>query len=300
MLALLALTLSIATSGLARAHPLAPALLEVVERPGAHVEVAFRQPATRVPGVALEPRLPSTCRRTSPVRVERDGAAVVERFEATCGPGGLIGSRLAVAGLAASPTDVLLRVVLGNGDRVQAVLSAARPDYLVPAHASRIEVSRQYATLGVTHIAGGFDHLLFVLGLLMLVAGDVRRLLLTVTAFTVGHSVTLSLAVLGVVRFPTGAIELAIALSVFLLAVELCRSPAERPSPLRRFPWLMAGGFGLLHGFGFAGALARVGLPDAEIPLALLAFNGARAEPIYALGTLAAFWCLERVVALLS
>ena len=184
-----------------------------------------------------------------------------------------------------------------------------------------------YATLGVAHILTGLDHLLFVAGLLLL-ARTPRRLVETVTAFTVGHSITLTLAVLDLVRVPVAPIELAIALSVFWLAVELARTP-RRPTLVQRRPSLLAGLFGLLHGLGFAAALQAVGLPSGDVPLALVAFNAgieagqlgfvavcllaaaalrrlplawprwARELPLYAMGSLAAFWCFERAAALL-
>jgi hypothetical protein len=185
-------------------------------------------------------------------------------------------------------------------------------------------VVRGYALLGVEHILTGWDHLLFVLGLVLLV-GPGRMLLWTVTAFTAGHSITLALASLGLVNVPQGATEAAIALSIYLLAVELVRSSGGRVTFMQRAPWLVAGGFGLLHGLGFAGALAAVGLPQGEIPLALFAFNvgielgqlafvgtilaGMAAlgrlrvtwptwvspAPAYAIGALAIYWFLERV-----
>jgi hydrogenase/urease accessory protein HupE len=180
----------------------------------------------------------------------------------------------------------------------------------------------------VLHIATGFDHLLFVFGLVLL-AGGVRRLLWTVTAFTAGHSVTLSLAALGVVRFPTAPIEVAIAVTILVLALELARgADPSQESLLRRRPWAVAFAFGLLHGFGFAGALAGIGLPQEEIPVALFSFNVgielgqiafvavvlalrrilapalsgapdwlARA-PVTAMGALAVYWCLDRVAGL--
>jgi hypothetical protein len=232
-------------------------------------------------------------------------------------------------GLDASPADALLRVELADGRHVQAVLRGSQPFYVIPARSSRLDVAVDYARLGVEHMGGGLDHLLFVLGLLLLVRGRVKAVVQTVTAFTVGHSVTLSLAVLGFVRFPVALIELAIAGSVFLLAAELARGPGAPPSRLRRFPWAMAGAFGLLHGFGFAGALAEIGLPSSEIPLSLFAFNlgielgqlafvGAvlaawtfatrvrvpvpswsHAVPAYGIGCLAAYWCLERAASLI-
>jgi hydrogenase/urease accessory protein HupE len=213
---------------------------------------------------------------------------------------------------------------------VQAVLHAGAPSLVIPERASRLAVVRDYLRLGALHIATGFDHLLFVFGLVLLARG-VRRLVWTVTAFTAGHSVTLSLAALGVVRFPTAPIELAIAATILVLALELARPAQEgRASWLRRRPWLAAFAFGLLHGFGFAGALAEIGLPQQEIPLALFAFNAgievgqlafvalvlglgrvfapllARAPaaiaraPVTAMGALAFYWCLDRAAGLLG
>jgi hypothetical protein len=131
------------------------------------------------------------------------------------------------------------------------------------------EVLRQYLSLGVEHIWFGIDHLLFLLGLLLLVRGW-RSTLLTVSAFTVAHSLTLALATLDLVAVPTAPVEICIALSVLLLAVETTRGS---DTATRRWPWLVAFGFGLLHGLGFASALSEVGLPTHSVALALLGFN---------------------------
>jgi hydrogenase/urease accessory protein HupE len=206
------------------------------------------------------------------------------------------------------------------------VLTGADGEYVVPERQGPFEVLADYAALGGEHILTGLDHLLFVWGLLLLVSTR-RALIFTITAFTLGHSVTLSLAVLGYVDFPTGLVELAIAISILVLAVELTSSGGW--GALRRHPSLLAGSFGLLHGFGFAGALADVGLPPEEIPLSLLSFNVGielgqlafvfcvllagrllrplvagspgwmRAAPAYAIGSLAVFWCFERAQSLL-
>ncbi|MGI9589801.1 MAG: HupE/UreJ family protein [Myxococcota bacterium] len=325
-----ALAVCVLLASAAHAHPLAPALLELRERGDGQVEVRFKTPVSRLPGVELAPALPAECVPLAPPTLAREGTGVVERFVASCGDAALVGARVGVRGLEASPTDALLRVDLADGRRVQAVLRGSRPFHVIPSRPSRLAVMGDYALLGLEHIASGLDHLLFVLGLLLLAAGRVGPVVKTVTAFTVGHSVTLSLAVLGFVRFPIGLIELAIAASVFVLGAELARGPGAPPSRLRRFPWLMAGAFGLLHGFGFAGALAQVGLPGGEIPLSLFAFNlgielgqlafiglvlagwrvllllrapaapWLRAAPAYGIGTLAAYWCLERAASLVQ
>lgn len=314
----------------AGAHPLAPALLEVRELAEGRLAVAFKISSLQPPGVELAPLLPPGCGPPETHRVEPTANAVLQRFEVDCPGVELVGSRLGVSGLATAGIDALLRVELADGRLLQAVLRREAPDHIVPPRPARLEVVREYGRLGFDHIATGADHLLFLFGLLLLVAARPRPLFATVTAFTVGHSVTLCLAALGAVRFPPGPIELAIAVSVLLLAVELAREPGASPGFARRTPWLLAGGFGLLHGLGFAGALAQVGLPDGEIPLALLAFNlgievgqlaflgvlllggyllsrwgpalprWARPIPAYGLGSLAAWWCFQRAATLLS
>jgi len=258
-------------AGSASAHPLAPSLLEVTEDSAGRVDVLWKTPRRTPRGGALEPALPERCVAVGPPRLERGADSVVLRWQAECGSEGLVGSRFGVAGLASGGTDALLRIVPRDGVPIQALLSAERDHFVVPRRQTALEVARGYAGLGVEHIVGGLDHLLFVLGLVLLLPAW-RRMLPVVTAFTVGHSVTLALATLGVLRIPQGPVEAAIAASIVVLAVKLCRDSAASEAegvPL----WAMAGGFGLLHGLGFAGALAQVGLPADEIPLALLSFN---------------------------
>jgi hypothetical protein len=311
----------------AGAHPLAPSLLQLSERADGLVEVEWRRPVRVPPGGDRSALLPPSCRRIDTLGVSADEVLLTERFTADCGARGLVGERVGVAGLGVTGADALLRIRLRDGRVLQHVLRPDAESVVVPERTPRLEVARDYGRLGLDHILSGADHLLFVLGLVLLVGGG-RRLLATVTAFTAGHSVTLSLAAVGFVRFPTRPIELGIALTVFWLAVELARPGATRDSWMRRAPWLMASGFGLLHGLGFAGALAETGLPPGEIPLALLAFNlgiesgqvlfvaallaaGAALRtlapplpawsgrvPLYAMGSLAAFWCLERAALL--
>lgn len=313
----------------ALAHPLSPALLDVEEIAGGQVEIRWKTPALKVPGTNVEPALPDHCKALgNPVATEQ-GDSVLVRWTMDCSPQGLVGYRIGFSGLDEAKTDALVRVKLADGRLTRGVVRAAEPFLLVPERESSLAVFRSYASLGIEHILTGLDHLLFVFGLLLLVAG-VKPLLETVTAFTVGHSVTLSLAALGLVNLPPRPIEVLIALSVFLLAVELSRSADAPPSLLRRFPWLMAGVFGLLHGLGFASALAQVGLPQTDIPLALFSFNvgieigqltfviviliskyvlrpllvqmprWAELVPLYAMGSLAAFWCFQRAAAMLA
>lgn len=311
----------------AAAHKLAPSLLQLEERADGRFDASFKTPRQQSAGVELAPVLPESCRETEAPRVEADAASVTLLWQIDCGPQGLVGRSLGVRGLDESSTNALLRVALRDGRRFQTVLHGGEPVFEVPERATLAGVLRAYAGLGIEHIATGFDHLLFVFGLLLLARGT-RQLVATVTAFTLGHSVTLSLAALGFVSFPSGPIELVIALTILTLALELARRPPHPQSLLRRRPWLVAAGFGLLHGLGFAGALAEVGLPQQEIPLALLAFNvgielgqlafvgavllvraavaprlGAlpawlRAAPVTAMGGLAVYWCLDRGVSL--
>ena len=311
------------------AHPLAPALLDLTELPDGALAVVWKVSVFGLPGAVLRPALPPDCRATGTPTEVQDAESVTTRTTVRCDEGGLAGRTIGVDGLVAGKSEALLRVTLADGRVVRSVLRAATPRLTVPERDRPLDVLRAYAALGFEHILTGPDHLLFVFGLLLLVGGG-RLLVRTITAFTVGHSITLSLAALGLTRVPPRPIEIGIALSVFVLAVELAREPRATPTLMQRAPWAMAGVFGLLHGLGFAGALAEVGLPAGEIPTALLAFNvgielgqlcfvgivlvvarglgrvgaprpvAARWIPVYAMGSMAALWCIERTVALVA
>jgi hydrogenase/urease accessory protein HupE len=281
----------------------------------------------RPTGARLAPVLPEWCTRAGDETSHDAGTAIERRWVVDCGARGLTGATLGVADLDVSRTLALLRIELADGRLVRTLLDGSRPTAVVPERESRLDVARQYLELGVEHLLTGIDHLLFVLCLCLLVR-ERRALLWTITAFTVGHSVTLTLATLGLVSFPQSIAETAIALSIVLLAAELLREdPAGADASgswIRRRPWSMAFTFGLLHGLGFAGALTEVGLPQSEIPMALLTFNlgielgqlafvlvvlllAALAHPLlarlparavripaYAIGSLAAFWFWSR------
>jgi hydrogenase/urease accessory protein HupE len=186
--------------------------------------------------------------------------------------GGLTGRPVTIEGLSATSTDVLVRVESITGAVQTERLSPTRTAFVVQATPGAGEVAATYLRLGVEHILFGFDHLLFVLALVILVR-DWRRVAVTVTAFTIAHSITLAAATLGLVHIPGPPVEATIALSIVLVAVEILNARRGRPSFTARLPWLVAFSFGLLHGFGFAGALAEVGLPQHAIPVALLFFN---------------------------
>jgi hydrogenase/urease accessory protein HupE len=269
---LFALCLLITIARPARAHPLNPALLDVRERGDGSCDVRWRVPVGAPVLAPIRPSLPAEWLvRDAPATELADaGQTVGTSWRVACSPRGLAGARIGVTGLDERRTDALVHVARTDGTTWQEVLRPGHASVVVPAAASKATVALAYLLLGVRHILSGVDHLLFVLGLLLLV-GDRRRLLWTVTAFTAGHSVTLSLAALGVVHIAPRPVELLIALSIFVVAVELSR-PAEARR-LGRRPWVLAFVFGLLHGLGFAGALAQVGLPPREIPLALASFN---------------------------
>jgi hydrogenase/urease accessory protein HupE len=320
-LALLALG---ASTPLAEAHPLAPALLQIEEHADGTADVAWKTSLLRVRGSRVEPELPAGCRTLAPPVAEEAADSVTLRWRIDCAPGGLAGRTVAVRGLETSKTDALVRVSLADGRLVRGVLRAFAPELEIPVSERPQSVFWGYLRLGFDHILEGIDHLLFVFGLLLL-ATSFRLLLETITAFTVGHSVTLTLAAFGLAQVPQAPVEVAIAASIFVLAVELARGSDAPPTPIRRYPWLMAFLFGLLHGLGFAGALREIGLPADDLPLALFSFNVgielgqitfvaavllaglllrralARRPawldrvPVYAMGCLSAYWVLARL-----
>jgi HupE/UreJ protein len=334
LISLIVGALATLAAGAAGAHEITPCLLELRAIGAGRYEIVWK-PSSRAAGIAeLAPSFPPRCQRIdSPVVVEDSAAA---HFILDCGPQGLAGAEIRISGLDVAGTDAVVRYA-GEGREVTAALRPDAPAMTIPLDpgGSRLALGRTYVALGLTHILRGPDHLLFLLGLLLLVrrtAAPSRRaraieIARTITAFTVAHSITLALAVCGVVRIPPAPVEATIALSVLLLAVELARPGA---APSRRSPWIVAFACGLLHGFGFAGALAQVGLPAGQIPAALLLFNvgveagqlafvlavvaalGAAQSvlrrapvwtnrvPAYVIGSLAAYWCIERVLAFWS
>lgn len=254
------------------AHEVRPAYLEIVEREPAVYDVLFKVPAAGGDlrfGLYLE--LPADVERLGPPRGAFAGRAHVERARIRR-PGGLEGAEIGVDGLSATLTDVLVRIEGLDGSTQALRLTPDRPSFVVSAAPGRLDVALTYTALGVEHILLGVDHLLFVLALLLLVDGW-RRLAWTITAFTVAHSTTLAGATLGWVAVPPPPVEAVIALSIVFVAGEILHTRQGRPGLARRLPWLVAFTFGLLHGFGFAGALGEIGLPRQQVPLALFTFN---------------------------
>jgi hydrogenase/urease accessory protein HupE len=319
MRSLLLLCLLFVTGEVA-AHRFAPSLLEVTQLSESTFSATWKTPIQTVSATPIEPRFPAACQVTSESPWVQEGTGVLMQTQYEC-PEGLIGETLAVSGLGENQSSALLRANLADGIFHQAVFTASQPDFTIPEEGSAGTVALDYTWLGAEHIWAGPDHLLFVMGLLLLVGWN-RRLIYTVTAFTLGHSVTLAMVTLGLFDYPVSLVEFMIALSIYVLAVELARG--EGGGTLWRQPWWLAGGFGLLHGMGFAGALAETGLPQSNVPLALLFFNvgielgqlafiallvliaaagvrtvGERVKvlrplPVYVLGGLSAMWCIER------
>lgn len=251
-------------------HNLAPSLLSMQETTENHFSVTWKTPRfTSVP-VLLEPILPSTCNAVDSRKWRYEGTGVRIDWFVLC-EAALHGQIVGMKGLEENQSTALIRIRWRNGDIAQDLLSATNPVMRISGKISGAEVAVKYISLGIEHILGGPDHLLFVLGLLLLVR-EWRYLLATITAFTIGHSITLVMVSLNIIEYPVALIEFLIALSIFVIAVELSRE-ADGRHWLRKYPWYAAGGFGLLHGMGFAGALREVGLPTNELMLALFSFN---------------------------
>jgi hydrogenase/urease accessory protein HupE len=324
--ALFILLLGVAAPLLLSAHEVRPAYLELRETaPGAY-EVMWKVPARGdTMRLALHARFPADARRVGEPRAMFHNNAHVERWRIERA-GGLAGQTITIEGLVSTKVDALVRVTDHDGITQTMRATPAAPSVVITATASSWQVSGTYLVLGFEHILLGIDHLLFVLALVLLVKGW-KRLIATITAFTIAHSFTLALATLGIVHVPGPPVEACIALSIVFVAVEIIRSHRGSPGVTERAPWLVALVFGLLHGLGFAGALSEVGLPQHAIPLALLFFNigvelgqvvfvlavlalaeafrrlpvrgpmwGWRITP-YAIGSVAMYWVIERTAA---
>jgi hydrogenase/urease accessory protein HupE len=288
----------------------------------------WKVPAQGDARLAVDVVFPPDTTQVAPPQSLFSGNAYVERWQ-VIRPGGLAGQTLAIEGIAGGVTDVIVRVERADGTSQVEHLLPQRPQFTIKGATGTAQVAWSYLVLGVEHILGGVDHLLFVLALLLIVRGG-RRIVATITAFTLAHSLTLAAATLGWVHVPGPPVEAMIALSIVFVAAEVVHGMRGRQGLTARAPWVVAFSFGLLHGFGFAGALAEVGLPQTAIPVALLMFNvgvevgqlvfvacmlGARTVlarlpttlpewslrlPAYAIGTVAMYWVIERIGAFWS
>jgi hydrogenase/urease accessory protein HupE len=319
---LIVLALLLASPG--RADELRPGYIELRQRDATHWSLGWKQPLSRPgePQLVL-PVIPANCRIVDGPRHRVASLALIGNAELAC-RGPLTGQRAGFDEIVGGG-DVLLRLVPQEGAVQSQRLTPKAPVATFASQPEAGQVWLTYGWLGIDHILEGWDHLLFVVALVLLL----RRgwaVAKAVTAFTVAHSLTLAGVTLGLVGLPARPVEALIALSILLLALELVRR-SDAPSLTRRFPWAVAFGFGLFHGFGFAGALAEIGLPEGEVPLALLAFNLGveagqlavvfvllvllaalrRLAPVgadravrvaaYCIGITASYWLIERVVA---
>ncbi len=255
----------------ANAHALQPGYLEVSSVSDDGYRVIWRKPDVAGKPMAIQARLPDNCGITTPPPTEFDGRVWTSIWITAC-DGGLRGQEIVIDGLEDTRTDVLVRYELPGGDMRSERLTSSKTGFTIPADPSAWSVMHSYFPLGVEHILGGIDHLLFVFALLLLIR-DRWRLLLAITAFTVAHSITMAAATLGWVNLPGPPVEAVIALSIMFLASEILRRGPDQERLSERYPWTVSFSFGLLHGFGFAGALAEIGIPETDIPLALLSFN---------------------------
>ena len=304
-----------------------PAYLQLTQLDAETYDVLWKVPALdERTALGITPTFPAGTETLTAVRSHFAAGTVVLRWRVRVA-GGLTGKAIEFSGRSLTQIDVLARLARRDGSvQLQRVLSVD-PRFVVADSPGAFEVVRTYTRLGVEHILLGFDHLLFVLALVMLVKGT-RPLMVTITAFTVAHSLTLAGASLELVRVPGPPVEASIALSIVFVAVEIIHARRGQVTVTQRYPWIVAFAFGLLHGFGFASALAEVGLPQATIPVALLFFNvgvemgqvlfvgavlgvsalAARSVrirlpdwlgyvPPYAIGGLASFWLIERLSA---
>ena len=273
----------------ALAHEIRPAFLQIREIAPSTYDMMWKTPAQGDMRLALNVVLPSGCRNVGQPRATPVDGAVVQRWRSSC-DGGLPGNTIAIENLAASLTDVILRFEPLAGSPKTLRMDGATPRAAIPVRQSVVDIGGTYFRLGVEHILLGFDHLLFVLCLLILVGGT-GRLLGAITAFTVAHSITLAATTLGWIHLASVPVEACIALSIALVAAEIVRARRGAASTIGRWPWIASFAFGLLHGFGFAAALREIGLPDDAVPLALLCFNlGVEAGQILFVAAVLALW----------
>ncbi|MBK6558161.1 MAG: HupE/UreJ family protein [Comamonadaceae bacterium] len=313
----------------AHAHESRPAYLEIKESVPGQYALLWRTPVLAGVRLPLVLSLPEGVKNLKPPLVQEFNDSLVERRWIDAGPNGLAGKRIEIKGLQFTITDALVRFEWLDGRTVQTIVRPSQPWIEVAPTQDWWEVMGTYAAEGIRHILFGADHLLFVLGLLLIV-GNRWMLVKTVTAFTVAHSITLAMATFGVADVPALPLNAAIALSILFLGPEIVRVWRGETSFTIRHPWVVAFAFGLLHGFGFATALTSAGLPRQDLPLALLSFNvgvelgqlgfialvlaversfrvlqvqwprWVQALPGYVVGSLGAFWTIQRVALLIG
>ncbi len=305
-------------------HEVRPAYLGITETAPNTYDVLWKQPLLGDRRLPLEPAFPEHCTLELQQVADVQRAALIQRWHADCGELGLVGQRIGIDGLTATLTDVLVNVTLADGTAISRLLRPESPHFVLDAGQGRAVLG--YLVLGIEHLLFGIDHILFVIGLMFFIS-RLGPLVKTITAFTVAHSITLGLSALEVVRLSQAPVEAVIALSILFLAVEKLRG--TEGTLTARHTWIVAFAFGLLHGFGFAGALADIGLPKAGALWALFLFNvgveigqllivaAALAllaalrwakvtppkwvtnAPLYGMGAVASYWLVSRTVVIL-
>jgi hydrogenase/urease accessory protein HupE len=312
------------------AHEIRPAYLEITENPSHRFDVLWKQPAAGDRMVHLAPRVSNGLLAAPPAEEFAANSFLVRRWrDVAADRASFDGATVRIEGLESTITDALVSISFANGQELHQILRPQMPELTIHLTGTGKLAVPAYLLLGIEHILTGFDHLSFVLGLVLLVRSR-STLVKTITAFTAAHSMTLAAAALGLVHVNPAIIEALVALSIVFVALELARTYRGRYGLTVRYPWLIAFTFGLLHGFAFAGSLADIGLPPHNIPLALLLFNvgveigqlvfvaavlGAiallrrlprhlpawtRWVPPYAVGSLASFWMIQRLHFLLQ
>lgn len=258
-------------AGVAAAHELRPSFYEMTETAPGVFDTRLRVSTAGPNRVHLSPVFPDRCRETAPPTVVLGSRAEVTRLEVACG-GPIGGETIKIDGLSGTVNDVIVRITGLDGSVQTTRVLPETPSFVLAAAQSWRSVAWTYGVLGMQHILLGLDHLLFVLALLLLIRSP-RMLFTTITAFTLAHSITLALSAVGLAQAPQSLVEALVALSIVFVAVEIVEAERGRSRRSLLAPWKIAFAFGLLHGLGFGGALAEIGLPPGDVPLALLAFN---------------------------
>ncbi len=320
----LAIAVALCCAVAGHGHEVRPAYLGITETAPNAYEVLWKQPLAGDRMLPLEPALPEHCEMALQQVADVQRTALVRRWQADCGDLGLVGHRIGIDGLSRTLTDVLVNVALADGTSVSRLLRPESPHFVLAAGQGRAVLG--YLVLGIEHLLFGIDHILFVIGLMFFIS-RLGPLVKTITAFTIAHSITLGLSALAVASLPQAPVEAVIALSILFLAIEKLRG--MEGTITARHTWIVAFAFGLLHGFGFAGALADIGLPKAGALWALFLFNvGVEVgqllvvavalallavlrrtgfsvprwlanTPLYGMGAVASYWLVSRTAAIL-
>jgi hydrogenase/urease accessory protein HupE len=329
LLLMILLVTGLSSTATVHAHEIRPALLNIIEQKPGWFDVTWKVPVLAGYELDIQPVLPASLAPYGPPSSHDIPGAKIQYATYQAKDGALAGETITIDGLSATQIDVMVRINFVDGSTQSTILRPASPSFTVPSPGTKGAIAWVYLRLGVEHILQGIDHLLFVLGLLLIV-GSRYTLIKTITAFTIAHSITLAIATLGYASAPVPPLNAAIALSILFLGPEIVRVWRGQTSFTIRHPWVVAFVFGLLHGFGFASGLTTIGLSRVEIPVALLLFNvgveigqlffvliivllersfrildirwprWVEVLPAYTVGGLGAFWTIQRVAIMMG